>query len=51
MSLERQHTNIVYMYNNPSYLHYYKFNRATVKMNIGDIVGAKLDFILSQDCS
>lgn len=27
------------------------FNRATVKMNIGDIVGAKLDFILSQGCS
>lgn len=26
------------------------FNRATVKMNIGDIVGAKLDFILSESC-
>lgn len=27
------------------------FNRATVKMSIGDIPGAKLDFISSQACS
>jgi Tfp pilus assembly protein PilF len=26
------------------------FNRATVKMNLGDILGAKSDFALSEDC-
>jgi tetratricopeptide (TPR) repeat protein len=27
------------------------FNRASVKMSIGDIIGAKLDFISSKGCS
>jgi len=27
------------------------FNRATIKMDIGDILGAKLDFRLSQGCN